>query len=109
MANRSLDSAKLRVYFWPPCPTSSFPEMTLNLLGSVHRKEVMYDGALDAFRKIYRSEGIRGLYRGVSFQVLRYSPASSDLFSLLDFIRSSHAILLLCQVGASDVVATCAL
>ncbi|PHT56970.1 hypothetical protein CQW23_05456 [Capsicum baccatum] len=36
-----------------------------------------YNGGLDVARKILKSEGIRGLYRGFSLSVLTYSPSSA--------------------------------
>lgn len=36
-----------------------------------------YNGGLDVARKVLKSEGIRGLYRGFSLSVLTYSPSSA--------------------------------
>lgn len=36
-----------------------------------------YNGGLDVARKILKSEGVRGLYRGFSLSVLTYSPSSA--------------------------------
>ena len=47
----------------------------------------MYSGAIDATRKIFAAEGLRGLYRGVSFQVLRSVPATSLQLVIYDFMK----------------------
>ncbi|KAH9569098.1 hypothetical protein CY35_03G114300 [Sphagnum magellanicum] len=36
-----------------------------------------YNGSIDAIRKILRTDGIRGLYRGFGMSVLTYSPSSA--------------------------------
>lgn len=36
-----------------------------------------YTGGVDVVRKVVKSEGIRGLYRGFGLSVLTYSPASA--------------------------------
>jgi len=64
----------------------------LQLQGSVHRKERVYSGALDAMRKIYAGEGIRGLYRGVSLQLLRSVPATSLQLVVYDAFKAAFHI-----------------
>lgn len=59
----------------------------LQLQGSVYRKEAVYQSAWHAFATIYRSEGFRGLYRGLSFQVLRSVPATSLQLVLYDHLK----------------------
>lgn len=59
----------------------------LQLQGSVHRKEAVYRGARHAFATIYATEGVRGLYRGLSFQVLRSVPATSLQLVLYDRLK----------------------
>lgn len=36
-----------------------------------------YGGGLDVLRKIIKSDGIRGLYRGYGFTVMAHSPSSA--------------------------------
>lgn len=36
-----------------------------------------YNGGLDVARKVFKSDGIRGLYRGFGLSVMTYSPSSA--------------------------------
>lgn len=47
-----------------------------------------YNGALDAFRKTLRNEGIRGFYKGIGPAMWRLALHSAMFFSLLEHTKS---------------------
>eukprot|EP00250_Pteridium_aquilinum_P022943 c2593_g1_i1 orf=165-899(-) len=49
-----------------------------------------YSGGVDAFRKIFRADGIAGLYRGFAMSVITYCPANAAWWIAYDF--SQHTI-----------------
>ncbi|KAL7553723.1 hypothetical protein ACHAWF_017193 [Thalassiosira exigua] len=53
-----------------------------------------YDNSLDAARDIFRSHGVRGLYRGLSATVCRQSPGLAVYFACYDEIKQR-----LCRLG----------
>ncbi|XP_020083873.1 mitochondrial carnitine/acylcarnitine carrier-like protein [Ananas comosus] len=48
-----------------------------------------YSGTIDAFKKIYASEGIKGLYRGFGPAMVRSVPANAACFLAYEVTRSS--------------------
>ena len=71
-----------------------------------------YDGALDGFRRILASEGVRGLYRGVSAAALRIALGSSLQLPLYETVKKSVAARDVVPAGAprhavSVLLATC--
>ncbi|EFJ22553.1 hypothetical protein SELMODRAFT_443165 [Selaginella moellendorffii] len=48
-----------------------------------------FRGTLDAFQKVYRSEGIKGLYRGFGPAMARSVPANAACFLTYELVRSS--------------------
>eukprot|EP01127_Copromyxa_protea_P014981 TRINITY_DN4249_c0_g2_i1.p1 TRINITY_DN4249_c0_g2~~TRINITY_DN4249_c0_g2_i1.p1 ORF type:complete len:304 (+),score=32.09 TRINITY_DN4249_c0_g2_i1:30-941(+) len=66
----------------------------LQLQGSLHRPgPKMYDGAWHCATTIWKTEGIRGLYRGYSLQVLRSAPATALQFVTYDFFKKKLGIV----------------
>jgi|LauGreDrversion4_2_1035121.scaffolds.fasta_scaffold79620_4 hypothetical protein len=58
------------------------------------KDQVVYKGVIDAFRKIYRNEGIRAFYKGLTPLAIKIFP-SSGLF----FLTYEYTLLLLSSVG----------
>lgn len=52
-------------------------------------KNPRYSGTVDAFRKIFASEGIRGLYKGFGPAMARSVPANAACFLVYEVVRSS--------------------
>ncbi|CAN8267268.1 unnamed protein product [Cochlearia groenlandica] len=52
-------------------------------------KNPKYDGAMDAFRKIVKSEGVKGLYKGFGPAMARSVPANAACFLAYEMTRSS--------------------
>jgi solute carrier family 25 phosphate transporter 23/24/25/41 len=48
--------------------------------GGITNKDEIYDGMMDAFRKIWRREGFKGFYRGLAPNYLKVVPAISVSF-----------------------------
>ena len=44
------------------------------------KKDIQYKGLRDAFKKIYRNEGIKGFYKGLSPTLLKIFPTSGLFF-----------------------------
>lgn len=49
---------------------------------------VRYDGALDAFGKIWKNEGVRGFYKGIGPAMWRLALHSAMFFTLLEHTKS---------------------
>lgn len=52
-------------------------------------KNPKYSGTVDAFRKVYTSEGIKGLYKGFGPAMARSVPANAACFLAYEMVRSS--------------------
>ncbi|XP_031502897.1 mitochondrial carnitine/acylcarnitine carrier-like protein [Nymphaea colorata] len=52
-------------------------------------KNPKYSGSMDAFKKILRSEGVKGLYRGFGPAMVRSIPANAACFLAYELTRSS--------------------
>eukprot|EP00249_Psilotum_nudum_P004312 c17838_g1_i1 orf=539-1480(+) len=52
-------------------------------------KNPKFSGTLNAFRKVYASEGYKGLYRGFSPAMVRSVPANAACFLAYEVVRSS--------------------
>ncbi|KAF3792229.1 Mitochondrial carnitine/acylcarnitine carrier-like protein [Nymphaea thermarum] len=52
-------------------------------------KNPKYSGSIDAFKKILRSEGVKGLYRGFGPAMVRSIPANAACFLAYELTRSS--------------------
>ncbi len=48
-----------------------------------------YNGALDAFTKIFNSEGARGLWRGLAPALLMAVPSTAFYFTIYDYLKKS--------------------
>ena len=48
--------------------------------GSNTKQEVVYNGMIDTFKKIYRNEGIAGFYKGMTPSVIKIFPTSGLFF-----------------------------
>ena len=48
--------------------------------GSNIREEVVYNGMIDTFQKIYKNEGISGFYKGITPGVIKIFPTSGLFF-----------------------------
>jgi solute carrier family 25 carnitine/acylcarnitine transporter 20/29 len=46
-----------------------------------------YKGTIDAFRKVYAAEGVKGLYRGFGPAMARSVPANAVCFFIYDLVR----------------------
>jgi len=46
-----------------------------------------YNGPIDAFKGIYREDGVRGLYRGTALTLLRDTPGSMAYYSAYEIIK----------------------
>ncbi|CAN6486308.1 unnamed protein product [Victoria cruziana] len=52
-------------------------------------KNPKYSGSIDAFKKILRSEGVKGLYKGFGPAMVRSIPANAACFLAYELTRSS--------------------
>jgi adenine nucleotide transporter 17 len=48
------------------------------------RKELLYKGILDVMQKVYRQEGIPGLFNGIKAQIIKAVMAQALLFMMKD-------------------------
>lgn len=53
------------------------------------RSNPKYSGTIDAFKKVYRSEGLKGLYKGFGPAMARSVPANAACFLAYEVVRSS--------------------
>ena len=53
------------------------------------RRNPKYSGTLDAFRKVFRSEGVKGLYKGFGPAMARSVPANAACFLAYEIVRSN--------------------
>lgn len=44
------------------------------------KHEIKYDGMIDTFAKIYKNEGIKGFYKGITPSVIKIFPTSGLFF-----------------------------
>ena len=44
------------------------------------KEQIKYDGVLDCFRKMYKNEGIRAFYKGLTPLVIKIFPSSGVFF-----------------------------
>ena len=49
-------------------------------------QKARYSGSVDAIKKIYRREGLRGCYRGYTLTLLRDTPGFAVYFAMYDFL-----------------------
>jgi|TARA_B110000285_G_C14489196_1_gene323119 hypothetical protein len=49
-------------------------------VGKNTKQEVVYNGMIDTFQKIYRNEGISGFYKGITPSVIKIFPTSGLFF-----------------------------
>lgn len=54
-----------------------FKQISQKLMVQGYSGHASYNGGLDVARKVLRSDGIRGLYRGFGLSVMTYSPSSA--------------------------------
>lgn len=54
-----------------------FEKVSQRLMVQGYSGHATYTGGLDVVRKVVKSDGIRGLYRGFGLSVLTYSPSSA--------------------------------
>jgi len=52
-------------------------QVSQKLMVQGYSGHAQYSGGIDVARKILRSDGIRGLYRGFGLSVVTYSPSSA--------------------------------
>ena len=85
-------------------------------------KEVLYKGPWDCFTRVLRSEGVRGLYRGLAPQLVGVAPEKAIKLAVNDVLRDAFTnqdhitgrsdiylpleVLAGCGAGASQVVVT---
>lgn len=48
-----------------------------------------YNGTMDAFRKVFAAEGVKGLYRGFGPAMARSVPANAACFLAYELVRES--------------------
>ncbi|XP_076944597.1 uncharacterized protein LOC143615333 [Bidens hawaiensis] len=71
-AAAGLSSAMAAQLVWTPIDVVS-----QRLMVQDGNSAVRYNGGIDAFRKIIKTDGIRGLYRGFGISVLTYAPCNA--------------------------------
>uniref|UniRef100_A0A7N0VB95 Mitochondrial carrier protein n=1 Tax=Kalanchoe fedtschenkoi TaxID=63787 RepID=A0A7N0VB95_KALFE len=75
-----LTSAMAAQFVWTPIDVISQRLMVQtpgkNLMAS-KINQVKYSGGIDAFQKIVRQDGVRGLYRGFGVSILTYAPSNA--------------------------------
>jgi len=80
--------------------TISYPLDTIRkriaVQGRIGEKKKVYNGTIDAFKKIYRAEGIRGFYGGVLVNAIRAAPSQAIQFVTYGYIMKA--------LGGKDVV-----
>lgn len=54
-----------------------FEKVSQRLMVQGYSGHASYTGGLDVVRKVIKSDGIRGLYRGFGLSVITYSPSSA--------------------------------
>lgn len=57
------------------------------------QRDYKYDGSLDAFRTIWREEGLRGLYKGYGATIYSFGPFSAVYFALYEKVSCAHYII----------------
>lgn len=62
----------LKLAFWV-----IFYKVSQRLMVQGYSGHVAYSGGLDVVRKVIKSDGIRGLYRGFGLSIMTYSPSSA--------------------------------
>jgi solute carrier family 25 folate transporter 32 len=67
--------------------TVTYPHEIIRTRLQVQRDgNTRYKGVIDAIRKVYRFEGIRGFYRGLTTNIIRVIPASGVTFVTYEYI-----------------------
>ncbi|XP_059045242.1 solute carrier family 25 member 35-like [Achroia grisella] len=67
------------------CP---FDVITIRLYNQGSGGETLYKGVWDCFRKIYRTEGFRGLYKGIGPLYLRIAPHTTISLVIWDLLNN---------------------
>lgn len=73
-AAAGLSAAMAAQLVWTPIDVVS---QRLMVQGGTGSNRVRYNGGIDAFSKIIRADGIRGLYRGFGISILTYAPSNA--------------------------------
>ena len=61
--------------------------LNININAKV-KEEVKYEGMIDTFIKIYKNEGIKGFYKGLSPLLLKIFPSSGVFFLFYEVFLS---------------------
>jgi solute carrier family 25 folate transporter 32 len=74
--------------------------------GSTAAKQVdrKYDGMADAIRRIWRQEGWRGFYRGLTPMLIKTAPSSAITFLIYEVPKSKNSFITCSHVG---IIADC--
>ncbi|KAJ2994751.1 ADP/ATP carrier protein [Globomyces sp. JEL0801] len=87
--------AKIRMQ-WKPSKKS------LEGLTEKQRKALQYTGAVDILKKVYKSDGIKGLYTGMQTQILKAVLSQAIVFTLKEKI-SFYTVIIFTLMKASSV------
>ena len=74
-----LDSVRIRLQM-KTYTRSEMKEKRLKTRDTNMRKDIQYKGLRDAFKKIYRNEGIKGFYKGLTPTLIKIFPTSGLFF-----------------------------
>ncbi|WCJ39467.1 Mitochondrial substrate carrier family protein [Euphorbia peplus] len=72
-----LSAATAAQLIWTPVDVVSQRLMVQGSSGSVNGSMCKYTNGIDAFRKIVRTDGLRGLYRGFGLSIITYAPSNA--------------------------------
>jgi solute carrier family 25 carnitine/acylcarnitine transporter 20/29 len=59
------------------------------LLQIQNNDKLLYNGMIDCVRKIYKENGIRGVYKGFLITMYRELPASGVYFSTYEYVKKT--------------------
>jgi ornithine carrier protein len=69
-----------------------FDTVKVRLQSQPHHLPLLYTGPLDCFKKSYRQDGIRGIYRGISAPLVGAAVETSCLFFSVSILVCSNTI-----------------
>jgi hypothetical protein len=64
------------------CPADVIKTRLMNM----KQESILYDGVIDCFRRIYRTEGVRGFYKGLGATIGRLGPHTIILWQVQEMI-----------------------
>eukprot|EP00842_Homolaphlyctis_polyrhiza_P003233 jgi/Hompol1/3910/HPOL_003405-RA len=88
--------AKVRMQWRPPS--------SINELKSEEREMLQYSSALDVLRKVYRTDGIKGIFNGISTQILKAVLCQAILFVSKEKL-AAYTVFLFTLLGARNQAA----